>query len=82
MIFCMFFIIERCFMNFEKKVGKERLINACKRGLDFKIYSFKSIEKILENKLDQLDFESENQQSEALPELPNHDNIRGNHYYK
>ena len=69
-------------LNFEKKVGKERLINACKRGLDFKIYSFKSIEKILENKLDQLDFESENQQSEALPELPNHDNIRGNQYYK
>ena len=69
-------------LNFEKKVGKERLINACKRGLDFKIYSFKSIEKILENKLDRLDFESENQQSEALPELPNHDNIRGNHYYK
>ena len=46
-------------LNFEKKVGRERLINACKRALDFKIYSFKTVQKILENNLDRIDFEKE-----------------------
>ena len=65
-------------LNFEKKVGRERLINACKRALDFKIYSFKTIQKILENNLDQIDFEKE----EHGQELPTHNNIRGKQYYK
>lgn len=64
-------------LNFEKKVGKERLINACKRGLEFKIYSYKSIEKILENHLDKVDFEKE----EISSKLPEHSNIRGKQYY-
>ncbi|NBQ84815.1 MAG: hypothetical protein EBU03_01665 [Methylophilaceae bacterium] len=63
-------------LNFEKKVGKQRLINACKRALDFKIYNFKTIQNILENNLDHVDFEQESEQ-----ELPNHSNIRGKHYY-
>ena len=63
-------------LNFEKKVGKQRLINACKRALDFKIYNFKTIQNILENNLDLIDFEQEPEQ-----ELPNHGNIRGKHYY-
>ena len=62
-------------LSFEKKVGKDRLINACKRALDFKIYNFKTIQNILENNLDHIDFEQEEQ------ELPNHPNIRGKHYY-
>ena len=65
-------------LNFEKKVGRERLINACKRALDFKIYSFKTIQKILENNLDQIDFE---QKSELEQQLPIHGNIRGKQYY-
>jgi hypothetical protein len=64
-------------LNFEKKIDKERLINACKRALDFKIYSFKSIQKILENNLDQIDFEPE----QPSQELPDHGNIRGKQYY-
>jgi hypothetical protein len=44
-------------LNFKKKVGKERLINACKRSLDFKIYNFKTIQNILENNLDHIEFE-------------------------
>jgi hypothetical protein len=63
-------------LNFEKKVGKERLINACKRALDFKIYNFKTIQNILENNLDHIEFEQEPEQ-----ELPIHGNIRGKHYY-
>ena len=65
-------------LNFEKKVGRERLVNACKRALDFKIYSFKTIQKILENNLDQIDFE---QKSELEQQLPIHGNIRGKQYY-
>lgn len=64
-------------LNFEKKVGRERLINACKRALDFKIYNFKTVQKILENNLDQIDFEEEEQEQE----LPEHGNIRGKQYY-
>ena len=59
-----------------EKVGKQRLINACKRALDFKIYNFKTIQNILENNLDHVDFEQESEQ-----ELPNHSNIRGKQYY-
>jgi hypothetical protein len=33
-------------LNFEKKVGKQRLINACRWALDFKIYNFKTIQNI------------------------------------
>jgi transposase len=63
-------------LNFEKKVGKQRLINACRRALDFKIYNFKTIQNILENNLDHIDFEQEPEQ-----ELPVHGNIRGKQYY-
>ena len=64
-------------LTFEKKVGKQRLINACKRALDYKIYSYKTIQNILEKNIDsiELDFESE-------LDLPEHGNIRGKQYYK
>ena len=64
-------------LSFEKKVGKQRLINACKRALDYKIYSYKAIQNILENNLDRIDIESETDL-----ELPQHDNIRGKNYFK
>lgn len=64
-------------LSFEKKVGKQRLINACKRALDYRIYSYKAIQNILENNLDRIDIESETDL-----ELPHHDNIRGKNYFK
>ena len=64
-------------LSFEKKVGKERLINACKRALNYQIYNYKTIQNILENNLDMLSQD----QDEDL-DLPNHDNIRGKNYYK
>jgi len=64
-------------LNFEKKVGRERLTGACKRALDFKLYSFKTVQKLLENNLDRIDFEKEEQEQE----LPDHGNIRGKQYY-
>ncbi|WP_442879602.1 IS982 family transposase [Chryseobacterium sp.] len=35
-------------LSFERKVGKERLINACKRALEFNSYSYKAVQKIRE----------------------------------
>ncbi len=64
-------------LSFEKKVGKQRLINACKRALDYKIYSFKAIQNILEKNLDRIDSEPETDL-----ELPLHENIRGKNYFK
>ena len=65
-------------LNLEKKVGKERLIKACKRGLEYEIFSYKSIQKILENNLDKVDFDNDNTDHQKLPE---HNNIRGKQYY-
>ncbi len=66
-------------LSYEKKVGRERLINACKRALDYKIYNFKTIQNILENNLDRIDTE---QEQDLDYELPEHRNIRGKHYYE
>lgn len=65
-------------LSFEKKVGRDRLINACRRGLEFGIYSYKSMQKILENNLDQSPPQEDPQGEQQLPE---HGNIRGKHYY-
>jgi transposase len=64
-------------LSLEKKVGKERLVNACKRALEHKIYNYKIVKNILEKGLDQL-----NEQSSESDLLPEHNNIRGNQYYK
>lgn len=64
-------------LSFEKKVGKVRLINACKRALDFQSYSFKIIQNILENNLDKVESEDETDQN-----LPEHSNIRGKNYFQ
>lgn len=63
-------------LNLAKKVGNERLIKACQRALEYGIYNYRTIKKILENRLEQ--------QEEIIEDLamPQHDNIRGNDYYK
>ena len=58
-----------------KKYSKERLINACKRGMEYDMYNYKSIELILKRGLDQPE------KQDAIPSMPMHDNIRGEHYY-
>jgi hypothetical protein len=63
-------------LNFEKKIGRQGLINAYRRALDFNIYNFKTVQNILENNLNHIDFDQEPEQ-----ELPNHSNIQGKHYY-
>ena len=64
-------------LSFEKKVGKQRLVSACKRALDFGSYSYKTIQNILENNLDMIKDETLNDDG-----LPQHNNIRGKNYYK
>ncbi len=64
-------------LSLVKKVGEERLINACKRALEYNIHNYKIIQNILERGLDQV--EKDGQLEQALPE---HNNIRGKNYYK
>jgi transposase len=64
-------------LSMEKKVGKERLINACKRALEFGIYNYKIIENILSRGLDKYTDEQDNDKK-----LPPHNNIRGEDYYQ
>jgi transposase len=64
-------------LSLVKKVGEERLINACKRAIEYNMYNYKTVQNILERGLDQIDQESQFEQA-----LPEHDNIRGKNYYK
>jgi hypothetical protein len=59
-----------------KGVGDARLEAACRRALHFGLCSYRSIQSILDNQLDQQPLEQE------LPlQTPNHDNVRGKDYY-
>ena len=64
-------------LSFAKKVGNERLINACQRGLEYGQYNYKTIQKILERGLDK----QPQEESEQL-QMPLHENIRGENYYQ
>ena len=57
-------------------IGPERLINACRRAHSYGFYHYKVIENILSKNLDQYDIEEDTSQ------MPAHDNIRGEDYYK
>jgi transposase len=63
-------------LGFERKVGRERLINACKRAIEYENYSYQAIKSILENKYDVLTYE------ELMADIPAHENIRGKNYYQ
>jgi hypothetical protein len=63
-------------LGFERKVGRERLINACKRATDYENYSYQAIKSILDNKYDMLTY------AEISSEMPSHENIRGENYYQ
>jgi len=63
-------------LSLAKKVGNERLINACTRALEYGICNYKIVQSILEKGLDERHEDVEDQ-----PEIPEHDNIRGKQYY-
>ncbi len=64
-------------LSMAKKVGKERLNNACKRALYYKAHTYQSVRNILEQNLDKEPIEKEIQ-----IQIPYHENIRGKHYYQ
>jgi len=64
-------------LHLAKKVGNIRLENSCKRALEYGAHNYNIIERILKNRWDTLDEETEEQ-----PDIPRHDNIRGSNYYK
>lgn len=63
-------------LSYEKKIGKERLNQVCKRAHNFGSYSYRSIKNIIEMNYDKLpNIEG------AGNILPMHENIRGSNYY-
>jgi len=64
-------------LSLEKKVGKQRLIDACKRALEYNIHNYKIIQSILEKNLDGASGSEENDDTP-----PDHNNIRGSEYYQ
>ncbi len=61
-----------------RKVGNERLINACRRAHSYAVYNYPIILQILEKNLDHL---SDSEQEDLL-QMPQHNNIRGPEYYE
>jgi transposase len=62
-------------LNFARRVGNTRLIDACRWAESLGLYSYPAIEEILKKHLDKLQPEVEENQ------IPFHDNIRGKDYY-
>lgn len=65
-------------LSLAKKVGNERLTNACNRALGYGSYSYKTIENILQRELDLGAWPDETNQLN----MPEHNNIRGEDYYR
>jgi hypothetical protein len=65
-------------MRLGKKYGTERLEAACQRALLLQACSYKSLESILNRQLDRQPLPDAATESAVTPE---HDNIRGPHYY-
>ena len=63
-------------LSLAKKVGNERLNNACARALHFQSFYYNTIKKILEKGLDDVEF------SPSHTILPDHENVRGSSYYE
>ena len=61
-------------LNFVKRVGKQRLINACKRTDSYNLYNYGIIDQILRSKADNIAFEDEELPNDSMP---SHENIRG-----
>jgi transposase len=67
-------------LRLEKRYSTERLEAACARALAFKAYSYKNVESILKNGLDQQPLATSPPQT-RLP-LLEHGNLRGREYYQ
>jgi hypothetical protein len=63
-------------LSYAKRVGHQRLINACQRAHAYGLYHFKVIENIISKGIDLYDIEQE------PISMPQHENIRGEKYYE
>jgi len=63
-------------LNFAPRYGNDRLTRACQRALDYGIYNYRTIKKILESGLEKHDDPIED------IKMPEHENIRGKDYYQ
>ncbi len=66
-------------LSLSKKIGNQRLDNACKRALSYERYNMQVIKDILDRGLDALE---EEDSSFETGKLPKHKNIRGGKYYE
>lgn len=69
-------------INYKKRVGDARLINACKRANSFNAYNFGIIERILKSRADFIPLEDDYPSPAENSNMPLHDNIRGEDYYQ
>lgn len=63
-------------LSLAKRAGTQRLIRACQRAHQYGLYNFRIIETILLRNLDQYEID------DATAPMPQHENIRGEEYYK
>lgn len=66
-------------LSFARRVGHQRLINACRWADSYGLYNYPAIEKILHNRQDEVSLETETVQEK---EPTSHENIRGKEYYQ
>lgn len=66
----------RGILSFARKVGAERLAQACRIASSYDRFSYSEIADILSHPTLML------QETEQIEDLPEHDNIRGSEYYK
>jgi hypothetical protein len=64
-------------LSLEKKVGRKRFINACRKALEYNIDNYMAIKHMLEKNMETPD---EADSTDETP--PDHENIRGNEYYQ
>jgi hypothetical protein len=64
-------------LSLKKKVGRQRLTNACKRDPEFNIHNYEIMQNILEKNLDNIGDDQSDPGS-----MPDHYNIRGSKYFQ
>lgn len=65
-------------LSFAKRVGSQRLVDACRRADTYGLYNYGIIDQILRSKADQIPLDQETD----IGQVPVHDNIRGQGYYE
>ena len=67
-------------LSMSKKAGRERLIKACRIGIEMNTYNYGFISRVINNGTDKLLTESDS--VKMTSQLPEHENLRGADYYK